>query len=281
MPDPTPDEQTPAAQLASRLVELRGNRRQVDVAAESGISQPQIARFERGKQVPRPDQVEALCRVYKASKREVRQLAGIAQDIREGTKRVVMTKDYAGYQRMIGKLEKDAKLIRGFSPSGVLGLLQSHGYLRELFTTDGEITPEDEAGAKQRLANQETFADASAGRRFVLIMPEGSFGFPTLGSAEVMAKQVEHIAEVSHQPHIRVGIIPWGRVCPVMVTHSWEMYDNKAVVSGTAIGTNFIESPKDVAVFKALFVELERISAWDDEARAILARVADQYRSRT
>lgn len=275
MPSLTPQELGARLRAARR----RAKRTQVEAAGELDLSQPQFARYESGRYVPRPDQVEALCRLYGMDGDTTRELATAAHEIREGNTRVIMTRDSANAQREIGKLERQASLIRSFSPSGLPGLLQSGDYVRALFTTGGEVTPEDEAGAAERLVNQQLLADQAASRRFVLLLPEGSLGFPALLAAGSMASQVEHIAEVSRQPNIRVGIIPWGRKCPEMVLNSWEMYDETAVVIGAQTGTNFLTNQADVKVYSDLFRFLEQLAVYDDAAREILARVADQYRS--
>lgn len=267
---------TLGAELAQRLRKLRGRMRQVDAAERSGISQPTIARFETGRQVPRPEQVEALCNTYGAPTAEFRALAAIAQELREGTPRVVMHRDYGAVQADIRKRITEAALVQGFYPSGLPGLLQSPDYVQALFSTNGKISPEEAAGAAERLEAQKALAD-DTGRRFVLLMPEGSLGWALL-PPEGMAAQVEYIAAVSRRRHIRIGIIPWGRVAPVIPLHSWEMYDRETVYFGTTAGSYRLNGRADVAAYVDLFAELERLAVFDEEARGILVKVAERYR---
>lgn len=163
-----PDRTSGGDTLSRKLRELRGaaGLRQVDAAKQAGISQSLIAKFENGRQVPRPDQTAALCQAYRASTQDRRELVQLAEDLREGTRRVaVLTDDTA--------------------------------------------------------------------RRFVILMPEGSLGW-ALVSAPQMAEQVDHIsAMMSQHRNLRIGIIPWGRASPVLPLHSWEVYDDRAVIAGS------------------------------------------------
>ncbi|MGH3845008.1 MAG: helix-turn-helix domain-containing protein [Pseudonocardiaceae bacterium] len=273
-----PDRSTGGDTLSQKLRELReaARLRQVDAAKQAGISQSLIAKFENGRQIPRPDQIESLCRTYHASAHDHHSLVQLAEDLREGTRRVVLHRQYVTIQKQIRRVVESSALVRTFSPIGVPGLLQTTDYVRALFTTGGEITPADEAGAEQRIANKAVLT-GDTGRRFVTLMPEGSLGWALLPPAR-MADQVEHIAAMSRRRNMRIGIIPWGRVSPVLPLHSWEIYDERAVIIGSMTGTAVLTTRADVDAYLDLFATVERLAAIGEEAREILTRVADRYR---
>lgn len=254
--------------LSTRLRELRGEMRQVDAAAASGISQPAITRFENGRQVPRADQVKALLLAYGASARDLDELTALAMDLRARRRRIVLTRDHVAVQEEIRRIQETAGLVRSFSPSGISGLLQTPDYVRSIFG--------DDLGAKVRLKGQAILDDPS--RQFEFLIPEGSLGWAML-PAEQMAQQVEHLAAASRRPNLRVGIIPWGRPSAVLPVNSWEMYDDRAVWTGTNNGSSVLTAQTDIEPYRALFAELEQLAAFGDEARAILERVAQRYRS--
>ncbi len=267
-----PNRSTGGDVLSRKLRELReaAGLRQVDAAKQGGISQSLIAKFETGRQVPRLDQVEALCRAYRASDRERRELIQLAEDLREVTRRVVVRRQYAAIQSQIRRVVESSALVRTFPPIGIPGLLQTTNYVKALFTTGGEVTPEDQAGAEQRIANQAVLTDDTT-RRFVTLMPEGSLGWALLSPAG-MAEQVEHIAAVSKRRNIRIGIIPWGRVSPVLPLHSWEIYDERAVITGSMTGTTVLTVRADVDAYLDLFADLEQLAVYGEDAREILTR---------
>ncbi|MGH3852184.1 MAG: helix-turn-helix domain-containing protein [Pseudonocardiaceae bacterium] len=272
-----PDRSSGGDTLSRKLRELReaARLRQVDVAKQAAISQSLIAKFENGRQAPRPDQTENLCRTYNASAQDRRGLVALAEDLSEGTRRVVVHRQYAAVQKQVGRVVESSTLVRTFSPNGIPGLLQTTDYVRALFTTGGAATPADEAGAEQRIANQAVLT-GDAARRFVMLMPEGSLGWALLPPVH-MAGQVGRIAAMSRRRNMRVGIIPWGRVSSVLPLHSWEIYDERAVITGSMTGTAVLTTSADVAAYLELFATVERLAVYGEDAREILTRVADRY----
>lgn len=276
-----PDRSTGRDALSRRLRELRDDAelRQVDTAELTRISQPTIARFEKGRQVPRPDQVEKLCDAYHASGVDRRELVGMARDLREGNRRVVMRREVGTLQKQFGRILAASALVRTFSPSGIPGLIQTADYCRTLFHADPKLTDDAAAeGVTARLANQAILDDPDAPRQFVMLMPEGSLGWSLLPPAS-MAAQIEHIAAVARRPNIRIGIIPWGRPSQVLPLHSWQMYDERAVIAGTTTATALLTERADVEAYLKLFRALEQLAVFDDEARLVLVGVADRYRA--
>lgn len=205
-----------------------------------------------------------------------RGLVALAEDLREGIRRVVVHRRPAAIQKRIGRVVENSTLVRTFSPIGIPGLLQTTDYVRALFTTGGEATSADEAGAEQRIANQAVLTGDTA-RRFVMLMPEGSLGWALLPPIR-MVDQVEHIAAMSRRRNMHIGIIPWGQVSSVLPLHSWEIYDERAVITGSMTGTAVLTTRADVDVYLELFASLERLAAYGQDAREILTRVADRYR---
>ncbi|MGI8814540.1 MAG: helical backbone metal receptor [Pseudonocardia sp.] len=61
--------------------------------------------------------------------------------------------------------------------------------------------------------------------------------------------------------------------------NGWEMYDDRLVIVGTVTATATLDQPGDVAAYQAMFDKLERLAVYDDDARAILAQVANRYRA--
>jgi transcriptional regulator with XRE-family HTH domain len=273
-----PDRSTGGNTLSRKLRELReaAGLRQVDAAKQAGISQSLIAKFENGRQVPRPGQTESLCRTYHASAQDRRALVQLAEDLREGTRRVVIHRQFAAIQKQIGRVVESSTVVRTFSPIGIPGLLQTTDYVRALFATGGKITPADEAGAEQRIVNQAVLTGDTA-RRFVMLMPEGSLGWALLPPVG-MADQVGHIAAMSRRRNMRIGIVTWGQVSSVLPLHSWEIYDERAVITGSMTGTAVLTTRADVDAYLELFATLERLAVYGEDAREVLTRVADRYR---
>jgi len=93
-----------------------------------------------------------------------------------------------------------------------------------------------------------------------------------------MVEQMEHLIEASRLPNVRLGIIPMRTPARVFAPHGFDMYDSRGVCIGTKTATALTTEPNDLADYDALFTELEQMAAFDDDARALIGRVATEYR---
>lgn len=267
-------------ELSRRLHDLRkaaglsGTR----TAELSEASQAKISRIETGRVVADPEFVDQLCRLYKASAAERRELVAMAKDVQAGNRRLVLRRDTAGVQAQIGRIQKQSALVRTFAPSGLPGLLQTPPYIRAVFHASARRNLEGvEAGIAQRVRNQAILDDETTHRRFVMLMPEGSLGWALLPPA-AMADQIDHIAAATHRRNVQVGIIPWGAPSPVLPLHSWELYDARLVIAGSTHATAQLTEPGDVNAYVKLTDQLQELAVYGDKARAILTKVAGRYR---
>ena len=97
-----------------------------------------------------------------------------------------------------------------------------------------------------------------------------------------MAEQLDRIIEASKLPNVRLRIIALDTVSPqVAPLHSFHIYDGEPVTFGTESGTALLSDPQRVATFAATFAELERLALYDGDARSLLDRISQEYRSCT
>jgi len=154
------------------------------------MSHSKVSKIERGFLLPSVDDVAALCRAYKITGPERRELITLATGLRqEQSARVILARGVAENQRRIGQLEAASTLIRGFQPVLVDGLLQTEAYMRLVFGLPGiAVTSEDEvdAATEARRERQRMLDDEA--RRFELIMSEGAIRWHA-GSGSLMAEQ--------------------------------------------------------------------------------------------
>lgn len=241
----------------------------------AGFSQAKVSRIENGVNVPTPDDVATLVKVYSAAAEDRRRLEGIARDVRAEYRRVVLVKTPPGFQERMGRIEEASEHIATFTPTVVPGLLQTEPYARAIFSSADLAPSEIDKAVAARITRQQLLHDP--GHRFTLITTAGALAW-RVGTPEQMAAQVEHIAESTRLPNARVGIIPWGTQAKVFPLHGWDLYDRRAAIVGTANATAVLTEPPDVAVYTDLFAQLERMAVFDDEARSVLAHIADEYR---
>jgi transcriptional regulator with XRE-family HTH domain len=249
-------------------------------AEHLGTSQRRISHIETGRFVPRADEILALCSLYRASAGTRRQLLQVVGDLRteprESRARVIMSRGAWRMQQRIARVEAASARLRAFHCAIVPGLVQTPAYARAVFADGGDITGEDlERCVAERIARQSIL---DSGRDITLLMTEGALRWQAVGPA-VMTEQLDHVAEVSQRPGVRIGIIPWTTPVDVFPLHGFSIYDSRAIIIGTRVATAFLTDPQDVAEHEKLWGELEALATWDADARDHIGRIATDFRS--
>lgn len=265
-------------ELSATLRKLRRDARLsgIEAARAAGLSQPKISRLETGRQVPTAVEVEALCRAYGAPARTRQQLLTVTRDLREEqvSARVMLQRGAYRMQERIGRIEAASRLLRTFHPSLVIGLVQTPSYIRAML---GDSLPDDEI---ERIvaarAERQRLLDTH--RQFVLIMTEGALRWH-VGSPTVMIAQLQHLAEVTRRSNVRFGVIPWTTPARVGALHGFHLYDRRAAIVGTETATAIITDARDIADYEACFASYEALAVCDADARKVLDRLSDEYRT--
>lgn len=248
-----------------------------DAAAAAGIDPPKLSRIELGRMVPTEADVTRLAQVYRLAPDEASRLTAMARDVRAENRRVVFNRDPAAIQNRIGRIERDSALIREFSPNVIPGLLQSTAYARALFASAGLSLAAIQDGVNARQRRQQLLDREDESRRWVVLTTEGALGWAA-GPPELMIEQLERIAARTYSSNLRVGIVPFGQAAAVFPLHSWDLYDERAVIVGTTTATAVLTESRDVAAFVELTDALEALAAYGVGARRVLERTIDRYR---
>lgn len=268
------------AELAAQLRQLRtaAGMSGIEAGQLAGVSQSKISKIENHILRASPADVRNLCRVYGAPQEQVRALVRLATSLRSETiepRRVILSRGAHQMQQRIRQLEASAGLLRSFQPCMVIGLLQTEAYARLVFGAGSEGPDVDRAVAA-RMERQTALREQMP--KAVLLMTEGALRWQA-GSPQVMISQLDAIADVTkHLASVNLGIIPFSASSTIFPRHGFHLYDSDAVIIGTETGTATIVDDQDIAVYEHLFSQLEELAATGNEARAILSRIADDYR---
>ncbi|HEY2087646.1 MAG TPA: helix-turn-helix transcriptional regulator [Mycobacterium sp.] len=249
-----------------------------ETAAKTGLLASKVSRLLAGKQVPTEADVVALAEAFNVPAAERRRILSMARDVKAENKRVVAYRDPAAIQARIGRVERNSALIREFSPNIIPGLLQSPGYARTLMESAGWGAEDTERAIAGRLERQLLLDKDTEPRRWLILLTEGALGW-ALGPPAVMLEQIDRISVATYRVNARVGIVPFGQPAKVAPLHSWDLYDERFVVVGTLTNTAFLEEARDIRQYVELTNELEALAKYGPEAREILTKVADRYRS--
>ncbi|MFN2495100.1 MAG: helix-turn-helix domain-containing protein [Pseudonocardiaceae bacterium] len=267
-------------ELSALLRQLRADAALsgMEAARRAGFSQPKISRFETARQVPTTEEIRTLCRVYGAAPEALDRLLELAADITAGTvrARAVLSHGARYMQQRVGKIEQASELVRSFTPTLVDGLLQIPDYMRAIGSRD--MAGEDLEAFVDSRAERQRILDTD--RQFQSIITEGALRWH-VGSPQIMAAQLEHLIEASYRPNLRLGVIPWTTPVHSPALHCFTLFDDRAVIVGTETATAIITDPADIADYNQRHAFYTELTVLGDPARAVLARLAGEYRTLT
>jgi transcriptional regulator with XRE-family HTH domain len=258
---------------------------QPEAARRAGITQSKLSRAETGRGVPDVDTARRLARLYEATPAEQQrlvELVAVMKPARLDSRLIMQRGKNLRFQARVAQIEQSSALVRAYQPHMILGALRTPSYALEVFTahnarpsSPADADPPADLAAS-RAARFRQLADEQH-RRWKLVMTEAALNWH-VGSPELMAEQMEHLVEASRLPNVRLGIIPTRTPARVFAPHGFDMYDSRGVCIGTKTATALTTEANDIADYEALFAELEQMAVYDDEARALITSVAEEYR---
>jgi hypothetical protein len=188
--------------------------------------------------------------------------------------RITLSRGAPYHQQRIRRMEESATLLRSFQNSMVIGLLQTPAYARLVFA-DGIPSAEVDQAVAARVERQAQLRDRVP--RAVLIMTEGALRWHA-GSPALMAEQVEAIITATEFPNAEISIIPYTTPATLFPRHGFHIYDHDAVIIGTEAGMATITDADDITRHEHMFARLQEITSTGGAARAVLRRIAADYR---
>lgn len=267
--------------LAAALKAARAasNLSQPVVAERIGHPQSWVSKIETGALLPSVEDTKTLCRIYKITGPDRRELLALIEGLREEqSRRVILTRGIASTQQRIGELETSATEIRAYQPCLVVGLVQTPGYMRALFAQpDLGLTPEQIDGAiEARLRRQAILQDSR--RAITILHTEGALRWQ-IGGPAVMAEQLDHLAELANGAgeSPRIGIIPWTTTVDVATNSAFQVIDRDAVMITTEIANLTPTGAADVDAYRHRFDTLERLAVFGAAAEQHLRRIGQEY----
>lgn len=267
------------AELAHALRQLRttAGMSQAETGRRAGMPRSKLSRIESMIYLPSEHDLDALAAVYGASPAERDQLAGLLNAVRATNRRLVINRDPAALQARIGRIEKTCTHVATFQLGAVPGLLQTGDYMRAVYDPSPYSPQQTDEAIAGRLARQAAAATSTA-TRYTQIMTEGALTWQAVGP-HVMTAQLDWISEAITWQSMSIGIIPAARPVDVFPLHGFDLYDDRSVMVGLWTASAMFDEPGDVAQYVSLFQRLQGLAVFGDDARGILARIADDYRN--
>jgi transcriptional regulator with XRE-family HTH domain len=198
-------------------IELKGLRERaglnIDQAANAaGVSDSHLSRIERGRVGVRPLTLKALLQAYGAGDDVTARLAQTAADTTKRSDRGWWQPYAAAISEKYATLiafESEATSIKAFAPSFVPGLLQTEEYARALLQRGPARLKADEISTRVevRKSRQAIFDQPQPPSAWFII--DEAVIRRTVGGADVMRRQLQHLTEVAARPDVDLQVIPF------------------------------------------------------------------------
>jgi transcriptional regulator with XRE-family HTH domain len=254
------------------------------LAKRHGWAESRVTKIEQAEQFPTDADLTAYITALEMPAEDAVQVreewAGLCREIR---KRELLARGLAGLQDDTAAEEALATGIRIYSSSVIPGLVQTPGYARALYTIINAFHDRDddiETAVAARMKRQQVLY---RGIPVTLLIAESVLR-TALAATDVMADQADKIRGLigDEVPGLSIGIIPLDAPHPAVPTHAYwiEDYADQVEVSIELVGSEITQrDPWQVGKYRQHFADLERVASFGAGARALLAVVADRYRS--
>lgn len=244
------------------------------LSAAAAISQSVISRLETGKTTSKVADIERLLTALTAPDADRKQLLDVASNL--GTDltpwQLIQRGGLLRGQQSIMELERTTTEIRVLQTTLVPGQLQTPAYARAIMAmASGHDPAEIDDAVALRLQRQTILYDPR--RRFSFVMMEALL-HPGLVPAEVMAEQIDRLLSVRRIPQVSLGVIPLGAPLTSAPICSFLLHDNRAVYLETLSTEVMLTAPRDVAIHRASFDQLEAVAVRGPELEQLLSRLA-------
>jgi transcriptional regulator with XRE-family HTH domain len=264
-----------------RLREQRGlTIEQVSDASGGDLKPSTISRWETGDRSVRPTDLRLLLDIYDIGGEQREMLLALAREARErGWWQSYGSAIPDWFQVYVG-LEAEVSSLHVYESELVHGLLQTADYYRTFLRTAPAAGNDDEVERKiaVRMARQERLTGDDPPEYWVVL--NEAVIRRVVGGAEVMRKQLNHIAEIAELPHVSVQVLPFSAgVHPAMdgafrILGFPEPGDPDVVYMENQIGSLYLEQDPEIARYAQMFNHLIAKALDPDDSRRMIARVA-------
>lgn len=246
------------------------------LAEHLGWNAPKVSKLENGRQVATDDDLTEWLAATGADTDTAEELRAELDAVRD--ERVAWREQVrAGHrarQEAALDLEAHAKSIRAVELAVVPGLLQTADYARHVLLASASLH-----GGKQDIAEA---VRARMRRQQVLYEPDKSIEFVVAEAAlshpvappEVMAGQIHRLIATIGTPNLRFGMLPAHAQLPFPLVNGYWIVDRVVMVE-TLTFERRITDPDEVKTYNDYTDRLWKIAVEGDDARAVLARLAD------
>jgi transcriptional regulator with XRE-family HTH domain len=268
--------------LAAELRRLRGTRTGTTVAKALGWSPAKVSRYELGQGTFPLEEIEKLLDYYGVIEPHRARLVDLAAEANERA----WWDDYADslpsqYMEFIG-LEAEAASESEWQMAAVPGLLQTREYARAVHSAHQQaiLMPPGvfDRRVAVRMIRQEVLTARNPPLELSVVIDE-SVLFRKVGSREVMAGQLRHLAEMSRLPNVDLRILPLERdrsltadsfvIFGFSPAHETSKLGDVVTTESAEISL-YIEGESDTYIFRLFFRAFAEASLSPEDSRELI-----------
>lgn len=230
--------------------------------------------------------INALCDFYRASDDERHELLWLAQESRkDGWWQSYVGAMIPDIQMFLG-LEQSASRIISWQSTLLPGLLQTPGYRRAIWAAQGQ--PVDIEGDVDLITKRQGRLDNSEGFTFEALLSESVLRH-RIGSADVMADQLNHLIEVGKLPNVSIRAVRFnapnhlGLTTKDFVYMEFPNHLNPALSEPPVVyvegftGVLYLDKASEIEQYQAACEDIQRVALDPDDTRRLIQAIAKEH----
>jgi transcriptional regulator with XRE-family HTH domain len=275
--DPSSSGAQARQELGARLRQLRKTAGLTgrDIAHATKQHVTRISRIENGRQPPTEANIRDWC-IACGAEDELPDLLATTRAIetaymewaraaRAGMRRLGDLHSIATYQRTTA--------FRIHEPGVLPGIVQTEAYQRRMLAWwYSFLNAPDDTEAVLAMRAQRTATALHPSKRIALVLGEQALR-TRRGTPEEHADQLTHLMAVTRLPFVSVGIIPGDAQRQAIASIGFWIFDDSAVALETPTAAIKVTRPNEIALYVALFTQLQSEAVYGHDARRLIAEV--------
>ncbi|WP_431950235.1 helix-turn-helix domain-containing protein [Nocardia lijiangensis] len=242
------------------------------LATHAGWHPSKVSKIEYGKQTPTEDDVRTWC-AHTGAEHHVADLIASLRNIDAAYLewRRILNTGVRRRQRHAATVESETRLIRGYDPALIPGLLHTPEYAEAIFRQVIEFNqvPNDvEAAVAARMDRQQQFLYRGDHKVHYLIGEQALY--TTVGDDSVMLGQLDRLLTAMSLPRVVHGIVPMMSGYRVSAIN-FVIYDQRQVLVEGIGAAQTVTQPREIAVYEKAFETLSGQAVLGGAARSLIA----------